>query len=39
MATIELDQVDKYYGSYHALRNISFDIADGEFVVLVGPSG
>ncbi|MBX5239756.1 ABC transporter ATP-binding protein [Rhizobium sp. NLR22b] len=39
MATIELDQVDKHYGSYHALRNISFDIADGEFVVLVGPSG
>lgn len=39
MATIELDNVDKHYGSYHALRNISFDIADGEFVVLVGPSG
>lgn len=39
MATIELDQVEKYYGSYHALRKISFDIADGEFVVLVGPSG
>ena len=39
MATIELDQVDKHYGSYHALRKISFDIADGEFVVLVGPSG
>jgi multiple sugar transport system ATP-binding protein len=39
MATIELDQVDKHYGAYHALRNISFDIADGEFVVLVGPSG
>ncbi|RYC28411.1 ABC transporter ATP-binding protein [Ciceribacter ferrooxidans] len=39
MATIELNQVDKHYGSYHALRKISFDIADGEFVVLVGPSG
>ena len=39
MATIELDQVDKHYGSYHALRKISFDIVDGEFVVLVGPSG
>ncbi|KQZ14733.1 sugar ABC transporter ATP-binding protein [Mesorhizobium sp. Root554] len=39
MATIELDQVDKHYGSYHALRNISFEIADGEFLVLVGPSG
>ena len=39
MATIELDNVDKHYGSYHALRDISFDIADGEFVVLVGPSG
>ncbi|OLP55597.1 sugar ABC transporter ATP-binding protein [Rhizobium rhizosphaerae] len=39
MATIELDKVDKHYGAYHALRDISFDIADGEFVVLVGPSG
>ncbi|MBB94963.1 MAG: glycerol-3-phosphate ABC transporter ATP-binding protein [Rhodobacteraceae bacterium] len=36
---IELSNVQKYYGAYHALRSISLDIDEGEFVALVGPSG
>jgi len=38
-AQIELDGVHKYYGAYHALRDICLDIRRGRFVALVGPSG
>ncbi|MEO0486625.1 MAG: ABC transporter ATP-binding protein [Pseudomonadota bacterium] len=36
---IELSGVEKYYGDYHALRDISLNIAEGEFFSLLGPSG
>ncbi len=36
---IELRDVHKYYGEYHALRGISTDIRAGEFFSLLGPSG
>ncbi len=36
---IELRDVHKYYGSYHALRGIDADIGAGEFFSLLGPSG
>ena len=36
---IELRDVQKYYGDYHALRGITLDIAEGEFFSLLGPSG
>jgi multiple sugar transport system ATP-binding protein len=36
---IELAGVNKYYGSFHALKNIDLSIAKGTFVALVGPSG
>jgi ABC-type sugar transport system ATPase subunit len=39
MARIELESISKSYGSVEVLRDINLDIADGEFVVLVGPSG
>jgi multiple sugar transport system ATP-binding protein len=40
MASISLSRVDKIYPNGHAAaRDLSFDIADGEFMVLVGPSG
>jgi len=38
-AQIELRNVDKHYGAFHALKNIDLDIEKGRFVVLVGPSG
>ena len=40
MATVSLDKVNKVYeNGFHAVKDLSIDIADGEFMVLVGPSG
>jgi multiple sugar transport system ATP-binding protein len=36
---IELSGIDKFYGAYHALKNINLSIPKGQFVALVGPSG
>jgi multiple sugar transport system ATP-binding protein len=40
VATVSLDKVNKVYeNGFHAVKDLSVDIADGEFMVLVGPSG
>ena len=36
---IDLRNVNKWYGDYHALVNVSETIATGEVVVVCGPSG
>lgn len=36
---ITFKNVDKYYGSFHALKNINLTIEKGEVVVAIGPSG
>jgi multiple sugar transport system ATP-binding protein len=40
MATVVLEDVNKVYDNgFHAIHDLSLDIADSEFLVLVGPSG
>jgi len=40
MATVSLEKLNKVYeNGFHAVKDLSVDIADGEFMVLVGPSG
>ena len=36
---IETQNINKYFGAFHALRNVSVDIPDGQLVGLLGPSG
>ncbi len=37
--TIEVRNVSKSFGTYHALNNVSLTVADGELMALLGPSG
>lgn len=39
MAGVNLDRICKFYGTFQAIHDVSFDLADGEFLSLVGPSG
>src|SRR3978361_2578673 len=39
MATLQLRNMRKSYGSFEVIKGIDLDIADREFVVFVGPSG
>jgi multiple sugar transport system ATP-binding protein len=40
MATVTLEDVNKVYeNGFHAIHDLSLDIVDQEFLVLVGPSG
>jgi len=39
MASVEIRDVRKAYGSTAVIHGVDVDIKDGEFVVLVGPSG
>ncbi|MEH6443792.1 MAG: amino acid ABC transporter ATP-binding protein [Oceanospirillaceae bacterium] len=36
---ISLQDVDKYFGEFHALRKINLTVAKGERIVICGPSG
>jgi len=38
-AQIELKNIQKHYGVFHALKGVSLTIEKGSFVALVGPSG
>ncbi|MHA3977478.1 ABC transporter ATP-binding protein [Halovulum sp. GXIMD14794] len=39
MAQVEFIKVEKNYGAFQAVKDVSFTVGDGEFVALVGPSG
>jgi len=36
---ILMEEVEKYYGDFHALKSIDFSVKKGEIVVVCGPSG
>ncbi|MDR2999184.1 MAG: ABC transporter ATP-binding protein [Microbacterium sp.] len=39
MSALLVDAADVYYGRVHALRELSFEVADGEIVCLLGNNG
>jgi multiple sugar transport system ATP-binding protein len=39
MARIQLASISKVFGRHTALENLDIDVADGEFFVLLGPTG
>ncbi len=38
-AMITLENVNKWYGQFHVLKNINLTVQPGERIVLCGPSG
>jgi multiple sugar transport system ATP-binding protein len=39
MANVSIREIHKHYADFHAVKGVSLEIKDKEFVVLVGPSG
>jgi len=39
MARLELNSLSKRYGDFFAAKDVTLDVAEGEFLVLLGPSG
>ena len=39
MPMLEVDHIHTYYGSIHALKDISLDVEQGEIVTLIGSNG
>jgi multiple sugar transport system ATP-binding protein len=39
MESVSFDNIEKRFGKIKVIQDISFGIADGEFIVLVGPPG
>ncbi len=37
--SIEIRNVNKHFGNFHALRDVNLDIGSGELLALLGPSG
>ncbi|MGD8470939.1 MAG: ABC transporter ATP-binding protein [Desulfobacterales bacterium] len=36
---LELKNINTYYGQFHAIRDVSFSIDQGDFFLVVGPNG
>ena len=39
MAMLKVDNINVYYGSIHAIKDISFEVERGEIVTLIGANG
>ena len=38
-SVIKIEQMNKWYGNFHVLRDINLEVYEGERIVICGPSG
>lgn len=38
-AILEMKNINKYFGDFHALKDVNFTVEDGETAAIIGPSG
>ena len=36
---LKVDNINVYYGAIHAIKNVSFQVNEGEIVTLIGANG
>ena len=36
---LKVENINVYYGTIHAVKNVSFEVAQGEIVTLIGANG
>ena len=36
---LKVNEIDTYYGTFHALRNVSLEVNAGEIVTILGANG
>ena len=36
---LSVKNINKFFGDFQALKDVSFDVKEGEFVCILGPSG
>ena len=36
---LKVDNINVYYGNIHAVKNVSFEVNEGEIVTLIGANG
>ena len=36
---LKVENINVYYGAIHAIKNVSFEVNDGEIVTLIGANG
>ena len=36
---IKMEKVNKYFGDLHVLKDVDLEVAEGEKLVIIGPSG
>ncbi|MBQ4564672.1 MAG: ATP-binding cassette domain-containing protein, partial [Lachnospiraceae bacterium] len=39
MAMLEVNDINVYYGSIHAIKGVSFEVNEGEIITLIGANG
>ncbi len=39
MALLEVNDINVYYGSIHAIKSVSFEVNEGEIISLIGANG